>query len=87
MPLNSEQLDCVKEWIEERSPVLSCSGCSGRDWSIQNELAFALLIDADDGQISQRKGYPMVAVTCKNCGYTVFFNAILMGIMPQAKKQ
>jgi predicted nucleic-acid-binding Zn-ribbon protein len=87
MPLNSEQLDCVKEWIEERSPVLSCSGCGGRDWSIQNELAFALLINAEDGQINHRKGYPMVAVTCKNCGYTAFFNAIQMGIMPQAKKQ
>lgn len=87
MPVNSEQLESVKKWIEERSPSLSCPGCGGKDWAIQNELAFALLIDAQDGQINQRKGYPMVAVTCKNCGYTALFNAIQMGIMPQAKKK
>ena len=86
MPLKSAQLDSVKQWIESHSPILSCSGCGGRGWAIQNELAFSLLINPESGQINHHRGYPMVAVTCQSCGYTVFFNAIQIGIMPKAAK-
>ena len=81
MPLNSSQLDYIRQWIESRSPILNCPGCGGREWAIQNELAFTLMVEPADGQINHNKGYPMVAVTCKNCGNTVFYNAIQMGIM------
>ena len=81
MPLDSSQLDSVRQWIESHSPILNCAGCGGREWAIQNELAFSLLVEPKDGSINYKKGYPMVAVTCKNCGYTVFFNAIQMGLM------
>lgn len=84
MPLDSSQLDIVKQWIESHSPILNCSGCGGIEWAIQNELAFSLLVEPRDGSISRNKGYPMVTVTCKNCGYTVFFNAIQMGIMERS---
>lgn len=87
MPLSISQLDSVKQWIESHSPILNCSGCGGREWAIQSELAFTLLIDSKNGQINHGKGYPMVAITCKNCGYTVFFNAIQIGLLSQATKK
>jgi len=65
MPLDSSQLDSIRQWIESRSPILN----------------FSLLVEPKEGNINYKKGYPMVAVTCKNCGYTVFFNAIQIGIM------
>ena len=81
MPLEGSQLDTIKEWIEEHAPLLTCAGCGSNQWAIQNELAFSLLVEPQDGSINYKKGYPMVAVNCKNCGYTVFFNAIQLGIM------
>ena len=86
MPLDSSQLESIKEWIESRSPMLTCTGCGDSEWAIQNELAFSLLIEPSNGKIDYKKGYPMVAVTCKNCGYTVFFSAIPMGIMGRTAK-
>jgi len=81
MPLDNPQLDGIKQWVESHSPILSCAGCGGNEWAIQNELAFSLLVEPADGKINRNKGYPMVVLNCKNCGYTVFFNAIQMGIM------
>jgi len=81
MPLDETQMDSVRQWIESHSPVLCCSGCGGNDWAIQSEMAFSPLIEPGDGSINTKKGYPMVALTCKNCACTMFFNAIQMGLM------
>ena len=85
MPLNNSQMDDIKQWIESRSPILNCAGCGGRELAIQNEVAFALLVEPENGQIDYHKGYPMIVINCKNCGYSVFFNAIQLGIMPHAR--
>jgi len=85
MPLDESQLENVRQWIESHSPLLTCAGCGGNEWAIQNELAFSLLVEPQDGSINYKKGYPMVAVNCKNCGYTVFFNAIQLGIMGRSQ--
>ena len=85
MPLTSSQLENIKQWIESRSPILNCAGCGGREWAIQNEVAFALLVEPKDGHIDYHKGYPMVVINCKNCGYSAFFNAIQLGIMPDTR--
>ena len=81
MPLDSSQLDSIKQWIESHSPILNCSVCGGNEWAIQGDLAFSLLVEPKDGSINRNKGYPMVALNCKNCAHAVFFNAIQMGIM------
>ena len=53
-----------------------------REGVIQNE-AFTLLVEPEDedGRVSHNRGYPMVAVTRENCGYSVFYDAVQMGIM------
>ncbi len=84
MPLTSSQLRDVEQWIRSRGLVFQCACCGGRDWTIQKELAFTLTVEPDGGCINYLGGYPMVATTCNNCGYTAFFNAIQLGLMARS---
>lgn len=81
MPLSSSQLEDVERWIRSHGLFFQCACCSGKEWTIQQELAFALTVEPQGGRINYLGGYPMVAITCNNCGYTTFFNAIQMGVM------
>lgn len=81
MPLSSSQKQDIEQWIRSHALTFECACCAAKEWVIQNELAFSLIVEPEGGRINYLGGYPLVAVTCKNCGYTTFFNAIQMGIM------
>ena len=83
MPLNSSQISDVEQWIRSHALNFECACCGKKEWNIQNELAFTLMIETQGGRINYLGGYPMLAVTCINCGYITFFNAIQMGVMAQ----
>lgn len=62
-----------KKWTKDRE----CPICGVSDWMI-GDLA-QLNLYAEWKQI-----YPVVPVVCKNCAYTHFFQAISIGIAPEA---
>ena len=80
MPLSDSQVRDVEQWIRSHAVSFECVCCAGKQWTIQRELAFALTVESGGGRINYLGGYPMVATTCNNCGYTSFFNAIQMGL-------
>jgi len=81
MPLSSSQVEEVGRWIRSHALLFECICCGKKEWNIQKELAFPLTVESQEGRINYLGGFPMVAVTCKKCGYTAFFSAIQMGIM------
>ena len=79
MPLSQSDQDKVKEWIGSRTPQLQCD-CGAKTWSIAPELAFPLMADSKTGRINYLSGYPLVIVTCNDCGRALFFSAMKLGV-------
>ncbi len=80
MKLTEEQqkksIDKLQEFFAH-----SCE-CSGHDW-ILNDRIFELR-DFQGGGITiggQSTIFPVIVVTCKQCGRTHFFNAIILGLI------
>jgi len=81
MLLSDSQVHDVEQWIRSHAVSFECICCARKQWTIQRELAFALTVESGGGRINYLGGYPMVAATCSNCGYTAFFDAIQMRLM------
>ncbi len=70
-------LERLHAWLHEKVPgaTFKCPVCHTERWSVQ-----------DPGEIPIRgpflpgKAYPSVVFICENCGYTMLFNAVVMGV-------
>lgn len=59
-----------------------CEVCSGKEW-VLNDTIFELR-EFEKGKLIigvESSIFPVLAVTCKSCGRTYFFNAILLGLI------
>jgi hypothetical protein len=72
----------IREWwlTRERwkAPVV-CSVCQTTNWRVA-EYVLVLQRHGDDADVLGTPSYPMVALGCSNCGHSIFFNAVMMGI-------
>lgn len=64
-------IDKVKQWIYNRTQ-LQCPACEKRNFSIESKLAMTVTIDNETKRIDYLSGYPLIVVTCENCGYIIF---------------
>ena len=67
------------------SDKLHCQLCGVFDWNAESHPAFVPLWDVDSEKVpilsgSQMTGLPLVTLTCKNCGNTLFINAMVLGL-------
>lgn len=82
--LTPEELLQAKTWINEKAYRKGdpCQVCESPLSEIQSTLANVpggvSPIDLESGWI-----YPSVVTLCTNCGYTRYFNAIIMGLVPR----
>lgn len=66
----------IAQILEEKWPEpRKCPICSNENWDISNRI-FTLR-----GVFKLSEAYPVVAVTCTNCGFSRFFNLIVLGIL------
>jgi hypothetical protein len=74
----------VTEWLNEKwRGSKKCMICGENDWSI-GDTASRLGPYYHVGGMVMGGGpiYPLIVVTCINCGYTMLFNGIVMGLVP-----
>lgn len=68
------------KWVRE----VDCPICQSNEWVPGQILAQAPEYPSSGlprfAQIGAGRAYPLVAVFCTNCGYTVFFNSLVAGI-------
>lgn len=72
----------VIEFLNSKWKGTGCPMCSGKEW-IVSEKAFELR-EFQDGNLvlgGESAITVVIPVTCKNCGNTVFINAIASGLM------
>jgi len=81
MSLTDAQKAAIEDWMNSHAVKMVCPCCGGKRWSIQDDLAFPLMIDADTTRINRESGFPLAVVVCNNCGYASFFSAVQIGII------
>lgn len=82
-PLTDEQKQKAKEIIGNRTQDLTCSGCGGDRWGLQERLHVMPAVDPM-GNVDPSMGFPALILTCKECFQVVTFNAAQMGIIDRS---
>lgn len=81
--LNSTQIAKAISWLEGKtSQEMRCPVCSQRKFSVQEELTEMKPFQGGN-LIVGGPVYLYIAVACNNCAHTLFFNALLTGVISQ----
>jgi len=87
MQLTDEQKETLtahfaKKWHDRNCPI-----CRSNDWSLSDKVFELREYAGGSLIIGSTPIFPVVALACTNCGYSHFFNAIVLGIVPQSDKK
>ena len=63
-----------------------CPICQNNDWDLSTKLVEVRQFN-EGSLIVGGPVYPLFSVTCKVCGYTLLFNAIVAGFIEKPKKE
>ncbi len=76
-------LEKALEWIEENwVGKKSCPICENTGWFMGEVMAEMRQISrAVRLMPTSGPSYPMMVLSCENCGYTLLFNAMVLGVM------
>ena len=71
-------LDWIEDnWVGKRS----CPICEGTGWFVGEYLGEVKSIQPKSKfWLNGGSSYPMIVLSCENCGYSLFFNAIVAGM-------
>jgi hypothetical protein len=81
--LNQEQKDRVIDWFNKKWTARSkdCPICTTNGWEL-SEYVVQPVTQSPVGQMNLggAPAYPAVLLICKTCGYTMAFNAVMIGL-------
>ena len=88
--LSKEEIAKIDAWLHKwwHQPQV-CQVCGFNQWTV-GTLVARLPVQNPEGGMELGKAYPEIRVVCRRCGYTVFFNAIVMGLAkgtPESQEQ
>ena len=84
--LTQEQKDKIDKWlIEKWGPDGPCYVCKTSNWAILSHLVTPVVF-SEKGFWAGGPAYPQAAIVCTNCGHTVYFNAILIGLVEEEEQ-
>jgi len=82
--LSEDEIKKIDEWFKAKwNPSYACPISGHTSWQIGEHLVVPPSLGATGIALSGPV-YPQVMVLCSGCGFTLFFNAVLMGIWPSA---
>jgi hypothetical protein len=81
--LTQEQKDRIVAWLKARGAPRACAACGHNNWTMANHLVSPPLhrVSGGGGFMFGGPAYPQAMVICANCGHTVYFNTVVMGIL------
>ena len=79
--------DKVMDWLNRQwqGPKL-CPICNNNRWGIGGRPVQVSEF-SEAGPMAEDMVYPLIAVTCGVCGYTLLFNAIVTGLVEAKRRQ
>ena len=75
------------DWLNGKwNTPKGCPICKQNNWGVSESLALLprLIKDAMD---APNLVYPVFLVTCGTCGYTMFINALIAGLLPVSSEE
>ncbi len=82
MELSQEQRKKFDKWLEFNwKGDKKCPICLSREWNISDRI-FELREFTGEETPREVMVQPIVIMSCKRCGFNVFFNAIGAGLLP-----
>lgn len=71
----------VQKWLQQKwTGPASCPISGDNNWTVADDFVQPMKYSTGGLSIGGR-GYPLVMVVCSTCGYTLFLNAIVMGLL------
>jgi hypothetical protein len=85
MKMDKAKVDQFIKWLKEKwSNGQKCPICLHDDWFVGDQL---FELKENEPEIPQTPSImPVASVICKNCGHTVFFNALHIKLMDIPKQ-
>jgi len=83
--LTDQEQKLANKWITEHWKSWTCPFSGGTTWDLGQYVAQSTIFSGG-ALIVGGPVYPYITVTCKDCGYVVFLNAIKIGIIPPSTK-
>jgi len=83
--LSPEDKEKVQKWLKEKWKASSNCPISGdNNWIIGDYTVTPMNYGARQAMIGGQIA-PQVMLICSSCGYTLYFNAMLMGLFPSGE--
>ena len=83
--LTQKEKEDVVAWIKEKWENTKCPFSGHNEWNLGDELVRTTKYTGNNLLIGGST-YPLIIFTCIGCGYVVYINAILVGIVPKEEK-
>lgn len=81
MKLNAEQREITLKLLQEKWPKNPvCPSCTDQKWTISDTLCEIREFHGGGFKVAGQI-VPVIVVTCSNCGYTMLFNALALGLL------
>jgi len=80
--LTADEKQLVNDWIEKNASLdLKCPVCGDSNWLVGDHLVQPLTLSARMNLMLSGPGYPQVMLISQKCGHTIFFNAVVIGLV------
>ena len=66
---------------------ITCPICKKTDWFIADHMVAPPITSPDAGMMVGGMSYPHILMISKQCGYTMFINAVMAGLLPPSGEQ
>lgn len=85
--LTPETLEKVQAWFKaDGRKTAPCPFCGNPTWNVGAYVVAPVTMGKDRTMKLGGQAFPQVMLISEGCGYTIFFNAVKMGLMPPAEE-
>lgn len=81
--MTAEQVAAGLAWLDAHWAKQDCPICGSNKWSLGEYFVTPIVLSPEGGVIVGGPAYPHMIVTSVDCGYAMFFNAIIAGVFPK----
>lgn len=86
LKLTPEQLEKAVAWLQSHDhPAPPCPICGQNKWTVGIHLVQPITMGPDRNVHLGGVSYPFLQVISPKCGYTMFVNAVIAGLVPKAE--
>ncbi len=80
MPLSQQQRQMVIEALQKRNLPGSCQVCKHNSWVLDEHITYISLSEPGGPFTIGGPSMPCVPLVCGNCGNTLLFNLVVLGV-------